>query len=479
MDNLSRNDRRRFLRGLGVALATGTAGMLLPQLDLIGRAAAATASATDYRALVCIFLYGGNDSHNMLVPYAQPDYNAYLACRGGVYDATANPFGLGLAREALLPISEAGGKTWGLHPACAGMQQLFGTGELAFLANTGSLVAPVTRAQALAGTGVPQNLYSHNDQQSQWMRGHATSQHPGDGWGGLVGDVMEAGNSHATALPPTLSLFGNNLYQTGKKVLPYSLSTNGVAELARMGVSSAAERARMQALDELLRASHPQLMQDEYAVRGLTSIQVNDVLRSALLPANNGDINTVFPGDFLAQQLRMTARLIKISQTAAIGHKRQVYFVGLGGFDTHDNQMDPNRHAALLGQLSGALLAFRNGLSEIGMLNNVVTFSMSDFSRTLNSNGNGTDHGWGGVQLVMGGGAANGGPLQGRKVWGTYPLLELDGPQSTGRGRLIPTTAVQQMGATLATWLGVESTQLDAIFPGLGNFSSRTLGFLS
>ena len=194
-----RDDRRRFLRGLSWALATGTAGILLPQLDLIGRAMAAAPATNEYRALVCIFLYGGNDSHNMLVPYEQAEYNAYLGCRGGVYDATNNPYGLGLARDALLPITDTASKGWGLHPACSGMQQLFASGELAFLANTGSLSAPVTRTDALAGMGVPQNLYSHNDQQRQWMRGHATAQHEADGWGGLACDQLLALNSQAVS----------------------------------------------------------------------------------------------------------------------------------------------------------------------------------------------------------------------------------------------------------------------------------------
>jgi uncharacterized protein (DUF1501 family) len=155
-----------------------------------------------------------------------------------------------------------------------------------------------------------------------------------------------------------------------------------------------------------------------------------------------------------------------------------VYFVSLGGFDTHQNQMAANGHAALLGQLAGSLAAFREALAEIGALNATTAFTMSDFGRTLNSNGNGTDHGWGGVQLVMGGTAANGGALRGRRVWGSYPLLELDGGQAVGRGRMVPTTSVNQVGATLAQWFGLSASGLDAIFPGLGNFDQRTLGFL-
>lgn len=473
-------DRRRFLRGLGLLLAGGSAAALLPQLELMGRAMAAAPAPGDYRALVCIFLYGGNDSHNMLVPYVQEEHDAYLLSRSGVYDAVSNPYGLGLARDSLQRVTDTGGKSWGLHPSCAGMKQLFDAGELAFLANVGSLVRPVTRVQIDAGAEVPGYLYSHNDQQRQWMRGHASGLHVANGWGGLAGDALASLNGNQLALPPTISVFGNNLYQMGASVLPFSLSAAGPVELARVrSGGSRADSLRLQALDELLRASHAPLMQDDYALTGSTSIEVNDALRIALAPDNNGDIASEFPPDFLGQQLRMVARMIKVSQTAAIGHKRQVYYVGLGGFDTHEGQMDGERHATLMGQLSAALLAFRNGLVEIGMLDEVVSFTMSDFGRTLNSNGNGSDHGWGGVQLVMGGAVANGGPLRGRQVWGDYPLLELDGEQTTGRGRLIPTTSVQQFGATLAHWLGVADTQLDAIFPNLGEFATRRLDFLS
>jgi uncharacterized protein (DUF1501 family) len=219
-------------------------------------------------------------------------------------------------------------------------------------------------------------------------------------------------------------------------------------------------------------------MRARYAGLGRTSITVNSALRAALDPANGGDIATQFPGTPLSAQLRMIARLIKVSQGPTIGHKRQIFFAGLGGFDTHDLQMDPTRHAALLTQVAQALAAFRAGLQEIGMLNKVTTFTMSDFGRTLNSNGNGTDHAWGGVQLVMGGAAANGGSLQGRQVWGDYPLLELDGEQSMGRGRMIPTTSIQQYGATFAHWLGVADAEMATIFPGLGNFATSRLGFL-
>ncbi|QDA56891.1 DUF1501 domain-containing protein [Thermomonas aquatica] len=478
MPHSTRHDRRRFLQGLGALVATGTAGALFPQLELIGQALAAAPAPGDYRALVCIFLYGGNDSYNMLIPHAQAEYDLYLQSRGGVYDATSNPFGLGIARDSLATVADGSGKNWGLHPAFAAAKPLFDSGELAFLANIGSLVEPLRKSE-LASKPQPPYLFSHNDQQRQWMRGHSTGTHAANGWGGLSGDRIASLNTGLTALPPTISVSGNNLYQSGASVLPYAVASSGPTELARMSsTGSQADATRLAALEELLNASQDQQMRARYAGLGRTSITVNTALRTALDPANGGDIATLFPATPLSAQLRMIARLIKVSQGPSIGHKRQIYFAGLGGFDTHDLQMGPSRHAALLTQVAQALAAFRAGLQEIGMLNRVTTFTMSDFGRTLNSNGNGTDHAWGGVQLVMGGAAANGGSLQGRQVWGDYPLLELDGEQSMGRGRMIPTTSIQQYGATFAHWLGVGDAEMATIFPGLGNFAAPRLGFL-
>lgn len=481
MSHSTRHHRRRFLQGLGALVAGGTASALFPQLQLMGHALAATPGPGEYRALVCIFLYGGNDSYNMLIPRAQDEYDIYLRSRGGVYDASGNPFGLGIARDSLAAVADTGGKSWGLHPSFAAAKPLFDAGELAFMANVGSLVEPVRKPEVgyPGGKPLPAYLYSHNDQQRQWMRGHSTGTRTANGWGGLAGDRIASLNSGLTALPPTISIFGNNLYQSGASVLPYAISSSGPSELARMSASgSQADAIRLEALKELLHAGQPQAMQERYAGLGRTSIEVNGVLRTALDPANGGDIATVFPATQLAAQLRMIARMIKVSRGPSIGHQRQIFYAGLGGFDTHDNQMDPTRHAALLSQLAGALVAFRAGLQEIGMLNQVTSFTMSDFGRTLNSNGNGTDHGWGGVQLVMGGSATNGGSLQGRRVWGDYPVLELDGDQAMGRGRMIPTTSIQQYGATMASWLGVSASDLPTIFPGLGNFAAPRLGFL-
>ena len=481
MSHSTREDRRAFLRRMQAMLAGGAALTLLPQLELIGRAfAAEPVAGDDYRALVCIFLFGGNDSFNMLIPHESGEHATYLTSRGGIYDAAANPMGLGIARDQLLAIQDAAGKTWGLHPACGGMKTLFDQGELAFLANIGSLAVPVTKDEVNGKSKqLPQYLYSHSDQQRQWMTGTG-SQSMTTGWGGRVADRMVSLNTGLASLPPGITIAGNNLYQRGASTLPFAMGSGGPAAISRFSsTGSAADRARYEALRALIERPYPPLLTDQYGVIGESAIDLNLALRTALLPANGGDIATVFPAGNLASQLRIIARMIKVAQTSAIGHRRQVYFASLGGFDTHQNQMADNGHRALLAQLGDGMVAFRAALEEVGSLNKVMTFTMSDFGRTLNSNANGSDHGWGGVQMVMGGASAAGGPLVGRSVHGAYPLLELDGPQAVGRGRMVPTTSVGQLGATLAQWFGVSAGDLPTIFPGIGNFPTSRLPFLA
>ncbi|MFT3755841.1 MAG: DUF1501 domain-containing protein [Pseudoxanthomonas sp.] len=291
-----------------------------------------------------------------------------------------------------------------------------------------------------------------------------------------MGDRLAAANAAGfTALPPTISLNGNNLFQTGTSSVPFSMTTSGPVKLSNIEGSSAADAIRREALAALIGHSYMPLMQDQYGVIGESSMLLSSRVRDAL--ADAGGISTEFPGNTLASQLRMIARTIKASRSSAINHRRQIFFASLGGFDTHDNQM--TSQPRLFTYLSQALGAFRTALAEIGALNNVVTFTMSDFGRTLNSNGNGTDHAWGGVQLMMGGSTAKGGPLKGRRIYGSYPLLELNGTQSVGRGRMIPTTSTNQFGATFARWMGVAPSELSTIFPGLENFATPTLDFLA
>ena len=481
MSRTIRQDRRAFLRNLQYLLAGGTLAAVAPQFELVGRALAQSAPpANDYRALVCIFLLGGNDSFNLLVPYEANEYDVYARSRGGVYDAASNNQGLAIARDNLLQLGDVAGKTWGLHPACAALKPLFDQGELAFMANVGTLVQPISKAEYVAKSRrVPDNLFSHNDQQRLWMRGESELARSNVGWAGTLGERVAGANAGGfAALPPTISLAGNNLFQTGTASVPFCLSSSGPKGFRNFENTSNAGRIRREALNALLSRRYAPLMQDQHAVIGESAAVLNSKMQEVLDPANGGDIATVFPeGNRLAAQLRMIARSIKACRSSAIGHHRQIYYASMGGFDTHDSQMA--EQPQLLASLGDALGAFRTALAEIGALNDVVSFTMSDFGRTLNSNGNGTDHAWGGVQLMMGGSATAGGPLKGRQVHGTYPLLELDGEQAVDRGRMIPTTSTNQFGATFARWMGVGADQLPTIFPGLGNFATPTLDFLT
>ncbi|MFT4179208.1 MAG: DUF1501 domain-containing protein [Thermomonas sp.] len=479
---IHRQDRRDFLRNLQYVLAGGTIAAVMPQLELVGRAMAQSAPASDYRALVCIFLLGGNDSFNMLIPHATSEYDVYAKSRGGVYNASSNSQGLAIARESLLQVGDTAGKTWGLHPACSALKTLFDQGELSFMANVGTLVQPITKIEYVArAKRLPENLFSHNDQQQLWMRGESERASSNVGWGGTLGERLASANSAGfTALPPTISLDGNNLFQNGTSSVPFCMASSGPVAFRNFENDSTAGKIRREALAALVGRSYAPLMQDQHAVIGESSMLLSSKMREVLDAANGGDIATVFPANNnLAAQLRMIARTIKASRGSAINHRRQIFFASMGGFDTHDNQMTDSGQPLLLARLSEALGAFRAALVEIGALNNVVSFTMSDFGRTLNSNGNGTDHAWGGVQLMMGGSAASGGPLKGRSVFGSYPLLELDGSQAVDRGRIIPTTSTNQFGATFAKWMGVSTTDLPAIFPGLGNFATPTLDFLA
>ncbi|WP_396616694.1 DUF1501 domain-containing protein [Lysobacter soli] len=475
-----REDRRAFLRRVQAVIAGGAAYALMPQLELVGRAfAAEPLPGNDYKALVCIFLFGGSDSFNMLIPHDSAEHATYLTSRGGVFEATSNPFGLGYARDTLVQVADTNGKTWGLNPSCAAMKPLFDAGELSFLANVGSLTVPLTKEDVTKRLKtLPPYLYSHNDQQKQWMRGH-TNRAGVTGWGGLLGDRAEASNLGLQSLPPSISIAGSNLFQFGRTTLPFAMGSGGATTVNRFrNNGSATDRVRYESLRAIIESQHNPILQDQYAVIGESAINLNDTLRVTLDPANGGDIATVFPtGSGVASQLRMVARMIKAARTSAINHRRQIYFVSLGGFDTHQNQMAANGHGRLLQQLAEGLAAFRTALSEINALNDTVTFTMSDFARTLNSNGNGTDHGWGGVQLVMGGSSTNGGALRGKQVWGSYPILELDGAQAVGRGRMVPTMSVSQMGSTLAQWFGLPAGEVGTIFPGIENFDPK-LGFL-
>ncbi len=466
--------RREFLlQSFG---AMGTAALALEGFGMQN----AFAQATDYKALVCVFLFGGSDQNNVLIPYS--NYSEYAALR-----PTAAT--LGIPQANLLQITPAsGGGTFGLHPSLTGIRDLWNQGKAALVANVGPLVEPMTRATFLNGTARrPFNLFSHSDQQTEWQTAVANG-FISTGWAGRAADSLVNQYAATTGFPILVSVAGTPIFTTG--VLESALAINAAPTPIRTALridgfpEPPDADARYQAMLAL------QQMDDSFTlVRGANQINAKAVQITALLRSVTEPTVTPFPATGLGNQLQQVAKLISLRNT--LGIKRQIFFVSIGGFDTHNGQVNggdatQGAHAGLLAQVSGAIKAFYDATVTLGVNNQVTTFTMSDFSRTGKANGGvGSDHAWGGHQIIAGG-AVRGGDLYGvRGSNGTvFPTLVPSGPDDTdsgsgASGRWIPTTAVDQMGATLATWFGVPNADLLGVFPNLGNFGSANLGFMS
>jgi len=454
--------RRRFI-GRACA-AVGATGMLsaLAQLRMIG-ALAADSAPSDYKTLVCLFLYGGNDSNNMLVPTDDASYQLYATDRSV----------LALPQAGLLPISPktySDGRTWGLHPSLVEVQQLFAGGNLAILANTGTLVQPVTLTQYKSGTvKLPPQLFSHADQQVQWQSS-VPDQPFVTGWGGRLADIVNALNTNPK-ISMSVTVAGQNSFQVGKFVTQFAVNANGAAVLTGTNGSSLAT-SRYATQQNILNLQEQNLFEAAFGGLTVSSIANTQLLNTALAAAPA--LKTVFPNTSISNQLKMIARMIGIAPQ--FGLTRQVYFASIGGFDLHSDQLPA--HATLFQQLSQALSAFSQATVELGVQNQVTTFTASDFSRTFNTNGTndgtaGSDHGWGSHHLIMGG------AVNGADIYGQVPLLELGGPVDTGRGRWIPTTSVDEYAATLATWFGVSASNLPVVLPNIGRFATANLGFMA
>lgn len=418
---------------------------------------ALAAPATDYRALVCVFLFGGNDSFNMVVPRSAAEYGVYSNSRQN----------LAVARDVLLPIQPltSDGAQYGLHPGMPGIRDLFEGGRAAVVANLGPLIQPTTRDQYLnRSVPLPPQLFSHNDQQDQWntLRGRAAIQ---TGWAGRIADAL-ASETLAQQIALNISLNGTTPFQAGANTLPYTIGTTGAP--IYFGMSTAPEeRERRAAFEALLAQNWPSIFARAFARVNRRALDTADLVNSALALAPT--LATPFPASRLAQQLAMVARLIAVRD--ALDMSRQIFFVAAGGFDTHDNQVADQPD--LLTDVSASIAAFHAATVELGVASQVTAFTQSDFGRTLTSNGDGTDHGWGGHQLVVGDG------VRGRDIYGSMPRLEIGGPDDAGAGRIVPTSSVDQFAATLAKWFGVADAQLNAVAPNLPNFAQRDLGFLT
>jgi uncharacterized protein (DUF1501 family) len=525
-------NRREFLRQAACA-ALGTAGMkhCLRDLHFI-RAAVAQGPYSDYKALVCVFLAGGNDSNNLIIPTIPSEYANYASYRTPVL-AIPNVDGGSATAQALTPLN-SDGHTYGFNPACAELAAMFNNdnpsdpnylGKVATVFNMGSLVFPMTKAQ-YTGNSVkrPPQLFSHSDQVTQWQTS-IPDLAPDTGWGGRIADKVHASNPQSGAvdtLATCITIAGANTFEVGSSVQQYSVGTGGIISLTNPSNPSSASVARQNTLNSLLgiQKMQPNLFTSNYAnalehalstgqalSTGLTGTQMSSYWSTVAnwsktatayqVVAPNG--GTAFTSNIM-QQLRMVAQIIEAGYRTAgvsggLGMKRQIFFVQVGGYDTHTNQTSAanttptpanvilGSHANLLAELSQCIHSFQRAIRQIGvtygdpnMLNRVTTFTASDFGRTFPCNGLGSDHGWGTHQLVVGG------AVNGRRTYGTFPTLTVGGPDDTSTGRWIPTTSVDQYAATMAKWFGVTATSMPDVLPNLtrfpGNYSSGYLGFM-
>jgi uncharacterized protein (DUF1501 family) len=467
--------RRDFLKHSGCALLS-TAAFAASVKRFGMMSAMAQSAVSDYKALVCVFLSGGNDGNNTVIPY--DDYN-----NTGGYSSVRNAAGLAIPQASLLQISpvSTGGRKFGLHPSMVEMQTLFNQQKLAILCNTGTLIQPITKSQYQSSSSLrPYQLFSHSDQVAQQQS--SVSNVPGDtGWGGRTADVLLGINGSAP-LPMIVSVAGTSLFATGNQtrqlaISPAPTSLGSVLVLNGYSFTSQTD-ARSRAFDQI-RA----LDNEHFLVKASSDVMGQALTTSqALSQSSSFEVTTTFPNTTLGNQLKQVARLIKanLNQTA-LGLRRQIFFCTLGGFDHHSGQI--NGQTTLLGQVSVALKAFYDETVAQGIAPQVTTFTISDFGRTFQPAGSGagavgSDHAWGNHAFILGG------AVRGGDFYGAYPTLALGGPDDTDsgsnpRGRWIPTTSLDQYAATLATWFGLTSAQVSTVFPSIGKFAKSDLGFLS
>lgn len=469
--------RRAFLRR---STQLGLAGTALPfALNLAAMGEAAAFTATDYKALVCVFLYGGNDYANTVITYDDDSYNKYATIRGGSGQSGG---GIAIAKADLASTllnpttALAAGRQYALHPAMTGLAGLFNAGKAAVQLNVGPLVVPLTRAQYSNSNRalypLPPKLFSHNDQQSVWQS--SSPEGSTVGWGGNLGDL--ALSSNGNSLFTCISVTGNAVFLSGDSALSYQVSTGGAIAINGVKSNVYGSSAVRGALTALIQQTSPQVLENEYNRVTTRAVTAESQITAGLAGVT---LATAFPtSNSLADQLKMVARLIGARST--LGTKRQVFMVSLGGFDLHDNLI--SQQPTLMRRVSEAMSAFYDATVELGVADKVTAFTASDFGRTLSSNGDGSDHGWGSHHFMVGG------AVKGRAFYGKAPPVSITNTADAndqwhvGQGRLLPSTSVDQYAATLAKWFGVSNTELAGVLPNLSHFGGADypidLGFM-
>ena len=445
-----------FTRRGFIQAATASVGSLA--LRPFGLLPAMAQSGPGYRALVCVFLFGGNDSNNTIIPMDDASYQAYTSIRGS----------LALTAPELTPtVYSKANAPYAFHGKLPELASMFSSKELAVVANVGSLVQPLTRTQYQSQqTPVPLNLFSHSDQQLQWQTSIAQGNSP-TGWGGRVADYMESQKINASSFPVFFSVAGNSLLGAGASTQPVAVAPGGTLQLSGFN-SSTPSQARWSALNNLLKLDSGIALAQ--AANNTLANSMGDATALGQALAKGAALKTQFPATSLGAQLQQVAQVIQVA--SYLGMSRQIFFCSLGGFDTHAGEIEA--HNTLYPQLSQAIAAFYAATEELGVAQDVTTFTESDFSRTFQpTTTDGSDHAWGGHHMVAGG------AVQGGQIYGAFPAFQLGGPNDTDtRGRWIPTTAIDQYGATLASWFGIPDSALSTVFPNFTNFGSRKRGFL-
>lgn len=451
MNKATNISRRKFIGNSCAAVGYTTLFSSLVNLKAFASAAMDNSALLngDYKALVFVMLGGGNDSFNMLIPRGTNEYNEYASTRSN----------LAIPQNEILPINPitTDGRLFGLHPAMNEMQQLFENNKLAFLSNVGTLVEPTTKTAYQNGSvQTPLGLFSHSDQQQQWHSGRP-HERTNIGWGGRIADLVQSMNANEN-ISMNISLNGINVFQYGQEVIPYVINNEGSIGIRDYDATDPFSTLRTSALNSMMDRDYQDVFKNTY-INTIKASNESSLEFQAAVDAIP-DFATTFPDNNFAGQLRMVAKTIAARES--LGFSRQIFFVQLSGWDHHDELL--TAHSNKLGIVNDSLNYFNNVMEELGVTNDVTSFSISDFGRTLTSNGNGTDHAWGGNAFMMGG------SVIGKDMYGNYPTLALNSDLDLHDGVLIPTTPTDLYFAELAQWFGVSNTDLNMIFPNLSNF---------